>query len=747
MKLNRSIPLAFLLTFLVVLLGCAQAPTPGGGTPNPSAAATTPSLAPPQVTSIAAPDAKAAAKSFLDGWKAEDYNKMYALLTKVSQDAISKDQFTKHFKGIAAEAALTGVDYQLLSSLVINPEASQVGYRVTLHSLLVGDVSRDTLMNLSREKDDWRIQWDDTLVMPELQGGNYLAMDREGFIPARANIYDRQGKALVAQSDATAIGLYPDNIEPDQADALFGALTSLTGLSSDAIQGMYANFPKGGGWYLPLGEVSADKIGRRYDTLSGLGGLVLQSYKARYYFGGGVAPHVVGYVSAIQPDEVEAYKRKGYRQDERVGRSGLEKWGEQYLSGQRGGALYVFNAKGQPVTRLAEQAAKPSQSIYTTIDRDLQDAAQKSLRGFNGAVVILERDTGRVLAMASSPNFDPNAFEPVNYNSATLLGDLNNTDKPLYNRASRGQYPLGSVFKIITMATALESGSYTPDSTYQCGYTFDEVTPPLYDWTWEHFQNDRKTQPSGLLTLSGGLIKSCNPWFYHIGLDLYNRGLIRSVTDMAKSFGLGSKTGIEAVEEEAGGIPVPGSALDATNNAIGQGATLVSPLQVADFVAAVGNGGTLYVPQVIEKVAPPDGAPSKLFAPKERAKLPLKPETLKAIQDAMRGVVEGTKPRGTAQHVFTGINLPVFGKTGTATSGSGLPHAWFAGYTDAQRKDKPDIAMAVVIENIGEGSDYAAPVFRRLVEVYFRGAPGKLLPWESNYYTTKTPTPPDTPAP
>ncbi len=728
-------------SFLVVMLitGCSMAPELVA-TPTPPVAST---LAAPGIYKTSAPDVKVTARTYLDAWKAEDYSTMYSLLTSVSKDALSEEEFTRHYRSITAEAALKSVNYEILSSLT-NPDTAQVSYRVILKSILVGDIQADTLMNLGLDQGQWRVKWDDTLIHPQLAGGNYLAMDLD--IPARANIYDREAHALVAQANATAIGLYPDNLDPEQADDLFGWLVRLTGLRADTIQAMYENFPAGAGWYLPLAEVPADQIARNYEDLSSFSGLVLSSYKSRYYFDGGIAPHVVGYVSAIQPDEVEAYKRLGYRQDERVGRDGLEKWGEQYLAGKRGGTLYVLSPQGQPVTRLAKSSAQPSQAVYTTLERDFQSEVQNALGNFRGAAVVLERDTGRVLAIASSPSFDPNAFEPVNYNSFTLLNEMASQDQPLFNRASMGQYPLGSVFKIITVAAALESGLYTPEYTYNCGWTFNELAGiTLYDWTYE-----LEFPASGLLTLPQGLIRSCNPFFYHIGLGLYNQGLKTAVSDMARGFGLGAPTGLEGINELAGQVPDPESELDATNGSIGQGALLVTPLQVADFVAALGNGGTLYRPQVVERIAPPDGEDLFTFEAQVRAELPVSQATLQTLKEAMVGVVSSAQPRGTAYHVFSGLNINVAGKTGTAQSGSGLPHAWFAGYTFEERQDLSDIAIAVVVENVGEGSDYAAPVFRRIVELYFRGAPGRLYPWESAYNVTSTPaaeSAAETPAP
>jgi penicillin-binding protein 2 len=734
-----------LIVAALILFGCSRA-APETLLPTLTAIPS-PFLPGPQVETTSVPDPRVVAQAYLDHWKAEEYPAMYAMLTQVSQDAISEADFTARYQSVANEAALSSWDYEILSSLK-NPQSGQVGYKVTLHSILVGDIQGDTMMNLNLESGEWRIQWDDSLILPELRGGNHLYMEYR--IPSRGNIYSSDGHALVAQADAVAIGLDTSAVDPDQEDALLGEIYRLTGVQPDTLSGMIEAWRQYG-YYLPVADISVDALAPREAVLASYSGVILQPFRTRYYFDDGIAAHVLGYMSLIQPDEVDKYKRLGYKVDERVGRDGLEYYAEDTLAGVRGGALYVVDSSNNVVTQLASRDAQPAQAVYTTIDYDLQLGLQRSHAlsdGMQGAIVVLERDTGRVLAMLSSPDFNPNLFEPANYNYSYMINDLYDPNTtPLLNRATQGQYPLGSVFKIVTMSAALQSGLYTKDSEYNCGYFFTELQGmEPHDWTYDHYLEDGRTQASGLLTLPEGLMRSCNPWFWHIGLDFFQRGMVTAISDMARGFGLGSSTGIE-IGDAAGNIPVPASEVDAVNLAIAQGNTLITPLQVADFIAAVGNGGTLYTPSVIDHIMPVDGDPTYVFTPTMRGTLPVSPENLSIVQDAMVSVV--MNPRGTAYRTSAyGLNsfvnntgIPVAGKTGTAESGSADPHAWFAGYTFAGLENRPDIAVVVLVENGGEGSVVAEPIFRRVLEIYFLGSPQMRYPWEAQIGVVATPTP------
>ena len=702
---------------------------------------------PPQVGVTPAPNVESTMQVFMDAWMLEDYVTMYAMLAQASQDTITQDDFSNRIKDAMNAMNVASMDYAIISALT-NPNSAQVAYHITYHGSLLGDIQREPLAQFSLEKGEWRVLWDDGLILPELQGGNRLQVDYRA--PARGNIYDSQGNAVVTQADAVSLGIIPVQVDPEKSGSLFFRLEQLTGVKAGNIRAWYEEYPENPD-YIPVGETTAEVFNQQASVLAGYSGLWWFDYSARYYYDGGIAPHVVGYTQFISPERLDEYRRLGYSGAEKVGTNGVEAYGESYLAGRSGASLYVVAPDGTILSNLAKVDPVVAESIYLTIDRDLQLNAQKALGAFNGAVVVLERNTGRVLASASTPSFDPNVFEPANYNNFTGITNLfNDLNQPLINRAAQGTFPLGSIFKIVTMAAGLESGVFTPDSTYDCQYDFTELGPThiLHDWTWEYCQDEKaadpeittcKVKPSGILNLPEGLMRSCDPWFFHIGLSLFNQGLTTSISDMAAGFGLGSPTGIGQIGESAGTVPVPGDGVEATSLAIGQGNLQVTPLQVAAFLAALGNGGSLYRPQVYEKVVNVNGTSTLEFTPEVSGSLPVSSQNLAVIQDAMIEVIRNT--RGTAFIPFIGLDIPIAGKTSTSESGFGDPHAWFGGYTMANRDDKPDIAIIVFVENGGEGSYYAAPIFRRIVESYYYGRPLSAYWWESAIGITRTPTP------
>ena len=732
--LGRTLLWAFL--WVLLLWGCNRSTPAPTATPLP-----TPSRVPPtpQVFVTKAPSPEPTARAFFQAWNQGNYRAMYQLLSRASQDAVDFEAFREFVHHVWYEAALSRAEFEPLS-VVMGTEKAQLQYRLRLYSQAVGEIARENTMHFRMEEGTWRILWDDGLFLPELRGGWRLRLDM--IMPLRGDIYDRNGLVLATQTQAYAIGVIPSQINPELEFRMARVLALATGRDIEAVRALYQveNPP----WYVPIAEVSADKLGPYLEDLQSFPGMVIRPFFGRMYFFGKDTAHTVGYVSPIQPDELEQLRRKGYSPASRVGRMGLERWGEDYLRGESGGALVVVAPDDPTQARevIAQRDPGLASHIVSTLDANLQDWVCFAIKDFAAAAVVLERDTGRVLAMCSSPSFNPHAFEPDNFNGQVerqhILQDPRN---PFLNRASMGVYPPGSTFKIVTLSAVLESGLFSLDYVYDCQYEFKELQGlVLYDWTKEY-----GLPPSGPLNPIEGLMRSCNPMFWHMGLALYNKGLFGKVHELARAFGLGARTGIE-IEEEEGFIPDEVTEpLDAVNQAIGQGDILVTPLQMARLMAALGNGGHLLRPQLVERVEAPDGTALREFHPEEQGTLPLRPETLAALRDGLYRVV--ADERGTAYHVFLNFPIPVYGKTGTAENPQGEPHAWFVAFTDAQDPDRPDIALAVLLEHGGSGGNVAAPVARRILEVYFFDRPQILYPWEVAIGVTPTPTPPPTPTP
>jgi penicillin-binding protein 2 len=324
--------------------------------------------------------------------------------------------------------------------------------------------------------------------------------------------------------------------------------------------------------------------------------------------------------------------------------------------------------------------------------------------------------------MASYPYYDPNVLHP--YNDHPLLTDTYLTDmfsdplRPQLNRATQGQYPPGSIFKVVSTATALGSGLFEATSSYTCTGIWTELGTdnPRYDWL---------EGGHGTLSLAQGLTGSCNPWFYHIGL-VTGREDADLLPSYAREFGLGSEMSIE-IAEEPGLIPDAAwlqqtageqwDVADSVNMAIGQGAVLTTPLQIAMMIATIANGGTVYQPHLVDRVGLIGEEPSLVVEPTVLNTLSLSEEDIHTIQESMRNVAID-QTYGTAEWRLGSLQIPVAGKTGTAqvSTPGAPPNAWFGGFAPY---DDPEIAIAVVVENGGQGSGVAAPIFRRIIEEYY----------------------------
>lgn len=655
---------------------------------------------------------------FLDAWAAADYAGMYALLAPTLRAGLSVEAFTQAYQ--TPLAATTTISVTLLPrSLSVDSITKRAWIEFTeiWHTGLFGNLQASNQLNLIQEDDDWWVDWRRATIWPDLMGSNVFAVEYQA--PPRANIYARDGAGLAVPSTIVTVGVVPAQITDEET--LVNTLAQVLRMTPESVRAAYANQPAH--WFIPLKDITGEES-LAYDSQLTLPGIQRRERTGRDYPLNGVGAHMVGWISPIPAEQSETYRQQGYQSDQRVGISGLEAAYERVLAGQNGGRLYLVDGEGKYIGGIADRRPERGRAIYTTLDRALQHSAEVTLGQRRGAIVALEVHTGAVLALTSGPHFDNNVFIRTT-DMPALQAVVNDPNLPLFNRALQGTYPLGSVFKIVTAAAGLEAGGLTAQSPFYCPGYWDGLGEPSRKRCWLETGH-------GTLTLRHGLTSSCNVVFYEVGRRLNSVGP-EVLSTYGRAFGFGAPTGIQPLREAAGLMPDPEwkvatyreawGAGDTVHLAIGQGYMLATPLQVARMGAAVANGGILYRPYLIDRIDEGSGHPAEVTAPQAVGNLPLSAENLAVIQAGMREVT--TELYGTATHRFRGLGIAVAGKTGTAESTPGAaPHSWFVGYFPA---DNPQIAMAVLVENAGEGSTVAAPLFRQVLERYY-GLPVTPLP-------------------
>jgi penicillin-binding protein 2 len=574
-----------------------------------------------------------------------------------------------------------------------------------------------------------------------------VAAQRNGvrllYLPApRGRILDRNGKVLVDNTVIDVLTVDRGAIvkKPAEVDLLATVLGQPTeALKLRILDPRYDSLAP-----VPVFQPSADQITYVEEHSSSFPDVQVAQQIVRTYPDGTLAAHVLGYVGEVNSGELTAHKGQGYRPGDNIGKSGVELAYENALKGTPGVRKLEVDSNGNVLGTLDTQAPVQGHDVRLTIDANVQKLVEDSLsqglataRGTidriknsqfagkdypapAGAAVVLDPRNGQVLALASSPTYDPRAF--VNGISSSLYASLNDpaNNEPLEDRATSGLYAPGSTFKMVTATAALQHGLVTPGT-------------PFYDNGYikvgqQKFYNDGHNV-YGRVDLPMALTVSSDAYFYTLGADFWEGGRSLALQDTAHEYGFGAPTGIPIGGEQAGRVPDPTTRRkeyyaypgvyetpnwytgDNVNLAVGQGELVVTPLQLANAYAAFANGGTLYEPQVALDTEH-DGTLSEAIASKVLRQVPLTLTDREAMLTGFKGVV--SSGYGTAHGAFKGFTgVSVAGKTGTAQVFNKEPTSVFVSWAPA---DNPQYLVAVVEEQAGYGAAAAAPVARRILE-------------------------------
>lgn len=529
----------------------------------------------------------------------------------------------------------------------------------------------------------------------------------------RGIIYDRNDVPLVNNRPAFTVELLP-SLEPVSPEVV-DRLAKLLNLNAEDINNKIANHSGFDPVTIKV-DVTPEIISVIEEQQDLYPGVFIDTKPVRNYIYKTEGVHVLGYVSEISDGELEDKKKSGddsYKLGDIIGKFGLEKYYDTYLRGTPGGEQVEVDVTGRPVQRLGMKEPIAGNNLRLTIDYHLQDAAERAMDEVLGqigaqaaAAVVLNPQTGEVLAMVSRPNFDPNLFAlGISTKDWNVIN--NNPHYPLDNKAVTGEYPPGSTFKIITGTAALMEKVVTPDELI-----FDSGQH------WIIPKTNADGEALGYINFVQALAHSDNVYFYEMG----NRLGIDRLAKWARLFGIGEKTGIDLSYEASGNVACPeykrkvfdeewylAETFDAS---IGQGFTLATPLQMAVVMSEAATGGKKYKPYLVRDIFDSNGNVIKHFDPVLVRDLNIDPAIAQLVQQGLHEV----STIGTAASMFRDFPVPIAGKTGTAENSQGREHGWFVAYGPF---DNPNIAVAVIVENAGYGATSAVPIGHKILTAAF----------------------------
>ncbi len=558
--------------------------------------------------------------------------------------------------------------------------------------------------------------------------------------PIRGLVFDRKGRVIAENLPAYQLELIPEQV--DDIDDTLNRLAAINLIEPDDIP-RYKELSRSGPQFKPVTlkfRLTDEEIANFAIQRPRFPGIDFRPRLVRHYPNGELFAHAVGYVGALSAGDLRRLDSARYAGTSHTGKTGVESSFENDLHGYAGFRHLIANARGRQVPADSrelldslpmDETPRPGSNIYLSLDLDLQQVAYDALAGHRGAVVALDPTNGEILALVSTPSFDPNLFA-VGMSTAQYGELQNNLDRPLFNRAVRGTYPPGSTIKPMLSLAALETGATNLTRKTVCiGYFQLEGN--------EHRYRDWKPEGHGPVDLHDAIEQSCDVYFYQLGVDLG----IDNMHDYLTRFGLGSATGVDVLGEGPGLVPSRewkrNNFSDRDNQrwyhgetviaAIGQGFMLTTPLQLASAVGTLAMRGDRYRPHLVAAVEDPISQERELVEPELIGNVEISntfywDSVLAAMHDVMQG------PRGTARAVGTGAPYEMAGKSGTAqlvsiaqdeeydkeeTVERLRDHALFISFAPF---DDPRIAVAVIVENGSSGSGVAAPIAKAIMDQY-----------------------------
>lgn len=552
----------------------------------------------------------------------------------------------------------------------------------------------------------------------QIYEGEYYAGLADGnrirIIPAvapRGTFYDRNGQLLVTNRPGFTVSLLP--LTSPIKEEVIERLSALVHVPVEDIKAKIA----GHSGFDPIRiktDVTPDIVSIIEEQKELYPGVMIENTPIRDYVLKQEGAHTFGYVSEINDEELKEKKADGYKSGDIIGKFGLEKIYDKYVRGEDGGDQVEVDVSGKPVKRLGRKMPVPGDDLVLTIDKDLQTAAEKAvddrlaaIHASAAAAVVMNPQTGEVLAMVSRPAFDPNLF--AHGISSKDWAKLNNNPfHPMDNKTISGEYPPGSTFKIVTGTAALTEGKVAPE---------EKIFDSGHHWIIP--KGNAEGEALGWINFQEALAHSDNVYFYEMG----NRLGIDLLEKYARMFGLGQRTGIDLPYEAKGlvanreykkknfedGDWYLSETFDA---AIGQGFNLVTPLQAAMVMGEIAADGKRYKPHLVSRIQTQDGDVIKEFQPELLSELQVSANVIRLVQEGLHDVTKF----GTAASTFRGFPVDIAGKTGTAENSQGRDHGWFVAYGPF---DNPNIVVAVIVEQGGFGSQSAVPIGREILEAAF----------------------------